>query len=624
MPLMSSETPSFPSWPGLSRRALLQTSGAAALVAWWGQPRAAAPVGFAAVDFSDNAALVVPAGYTARVLYRWGDATGLAQGQPAFRPDAGNTAAEQALQAGMHHDGMHFFPINARRGLLALNHEYTDEGLLHTDGTRGWSAEKVAKSMAAHGVSVVEVQRGADGTWQLVRPSRHARRITAATAMQLGGPAAGHRLMRTAADPRGQRVLGTFANCANGATPWGTYLTCEENFHYYFQTPAEPDAHQRRWGLTPNSNWLHWSDHVERFDLRKHPNEFNRFGWVVEIDPWDPASIPIKRTALGRAAHEGAACAVAKNGHAVVLMGEDAAFERIYKFVSRDKVHPGTDAAARRANRTLLDHGTLYAARFDADGRGRWLPLVHGQGPLTAANGFADQGEVLIKARQASDALGATPMDRPEWTAIDPASGAMYVTLTNNTARGAPGRPGPDAANPRGPNPMGHILRWRHHGDIDADTFDWDLLVLAGDARNPAPEARGQVSGDAFGSPDGLVLDPTGRLWVQTDASTSVMGKAGGPYAQLPRNQLLVCDPAAPTGPQFRRFMIGPPGSELTGASFTPDARTLFINIQHPGENAQDRSEPGQALAHAWPEPGVRWRSATVVITRDDGGVIGT
>jgi secreted PhoX family phosphatase len=613
-----------------ARRQWLQGSAGVAVSTWLAplaaQAAAAArPVlGFAAVDFSATAPLVVPTGYTARVLYRWGDATGLAQGQPAFKPDASNSAAEQALQAGMHHDGMHYFPISAQRGLLALNHEYTDEGLLHTDGTHHWSAEKVAKSMAAHGVSVIEVRRSGPGQpWQVQQPSPYARRITASTPLRIAGPAAGHALMRTAADPQGTQVLGTLANCANGATPWGTYLTCEENFHSYFQSPDQPDAHQQRWGLAANSNWLHWSDFEERFDTRRHPNEFNRFGWVVEIDPWDPQSVPVKRTALGRAAHEGAACAVAASQRVVVLMGEDAAFERIYKFVSRDAVQPGTDAAARRANRELLDHGTLYAARLDADGTGRWLPLVHGQGPLIAANGFADQGEVLIKARQASDALGATPMDRPEWSAIDPVSGAMYVTLTNNGARGLPGHPGPDAANPRGPNPMGEIVRLRHPQGLDALAFEWDLYVLAGDARNSAPEARGQVHGDAFGSPDGLVIDPRGLMWIHTDVSSSVLGKAGGPYAQLPRNQLLVCDARAAGSPQIRRFLIGPSGSEITGASFTADARTMFLNIQHPGENAQERSEPGAAFAHAWPDPGVRWRSATVVITKDDGGPIG-
>jgi uncharacterized protein len=619
-----------PPVPDASRRIWLQGSLLTALGAWLAPATAAAPgvagrgLGFRAVDFRSTAPLVVPAGYTARVLYRWGDATVLAAAQPAFRPDASNSAAEQALQAGMHHDGMHYFPIDATRGLLVLNHEYTDEGLLHTDGTRNWSAEKVAKSMAAHGVSVIEVQRPSPGSpWQLRRPSPYARRITASTPMRLAGPAAGHTLMRTAADPQGTQVLGTFANCANGATPWGTYLTCEENFHYYFQGPDQPDAHQQRWGLTAKSNWLHWSAFEERFDARQHPNEFNRFGWVVEIDPWDPLSVPVKRTALGRAAHEGAACAVAKSQRVVVLMGEDAAFERIYKFVSRDRVQTGHDSAARRANRELLDHGTLYAARFDADGSGRWLPLVHGQGPLTAANGFADQGEVLIKARQASDALGATPMDRPEWSAIDEATGAMYVTLTNNSARGLPGRPGTDAANPRGPNPMGHIVRLRHAQGLDAEAFEWDIFVLAGDKQNSAPEARGQVQGDAFGSPDGLVIDPRGLMWVQTDASSLLMGKAGGPYAHLPRNQLLACDPRAAGGPQLRRFLIGPPGSEITGASFTADCHTLFVNIQHPGENASDRSEPGGAFAQAWPDPGVRWRSATVVITKDDGGPIG-
>jgi secreted PhoX family phosphatase len=610
---------SVPTWP---RRALLQAGAAGTLAAWFGQTSARLPAPtFEPVTFDDPAPLVVPRGHTARVLYRWGDPTGLVQGMPAFRADASNSAAEQALQAGMHHDGMHFFPISEGRGLLALNHEYTDEGLLHPAGAPR-SAATVAKSMAAHGVSVIEVRQQADRSWQVLRPSPWARRITAATPMRLAGPAAGHRLLRTEADPTGQRVLGTFANCANGATPWGTYLTCEENFHYYFQGPEHPDAHQRRWGLDARSNWLRWSDAEPRFDARRHPNEFNRFGWVVEIDPWDASSTPIKRTALGRAAHEGAACGVAADGRVVVLMGEDAAFERIYKFVSHGRVQPGQDAAARRANRTLLDHGTLYAARFDAGGRGAWLPLLHGQGPLTAANGFADQGEVLVKARQASDALGATPMDRPEWSAIDPASGAMYVTLTNNTLRGQPGYPGADAANPRAPNPMGHILRMRHADGLAAETFDWDLLVQAGDARTTAPEMRGNVRGDAFGSPDGLVIDPTGRLWVHTDVSPTAMGR--GLYAQLPRNQLLVCDPLATGGPGFRRFLIGPPGSELSGASFTPDGRTLFLNVQHPGEQIGDHADPAATFADAWPDPGVRWRSATVAITRDDGGIVGT
>jgi secreted PhoX family phosphatase len=322
-------------------------------------------LGFVGVSVATTDTVTVPMGYTAEVLYRWGDTVGIAGNLPAYKPDASNTAAEQAAQAGMHHDGIHFFPLDgSKRGLLAMNHEYVDDGLLHTDGMRTWSAEKVAKSQAAHGVSVIEVAQTAQG-WQVVRPSRYARRITATTPMRIAGPAAGHAMMRTAADPEGTRVLGTMNNCAHGFTPWGTYLTCEENFINYFAAGDNPDAHARRWGARKETPYR-WAEFDERFDMTRHPNEFNRFGWVVEIDPMDPTSTPIKRTALGRAAHEGATVTTSKDGRAVVYMGEDARFEYIYKFVSRDRIRPGGAAA----NRDLLDHGTLYVARFDAGGHG--------------------------------------------------------------------------------------------------------------------------------------------------------------------------------------------------------------------------------------------------------------
>jgi uncharacterized protein len=573
-------------------------------------------IGFAGVPMPSSAidTVLVPKGYSARVLYRWGDATGVAGAMPAFAPDASNPAADQRVQAGMHHDGMHFFPMrpgDSSRGLLAINHEYIDDDLLFTDGRANWSAEKVAKAMAAHGVSVIEVERGAEG-WQLVRPSRYARRITAATPMAISGPAAGHPLLRTRADPGGTRVLGTFNNCAHGVTPWGTYLTCEENFADYFRGPDAPDAHLRRWGIRKDGDFYRWHEHEPRFDARIEPNESNRFGWVVEIDPFDPAGMPLKRTALGRAAHEGAACAQTRDGRVVIYMGEDARFESLYKFVSRDAARSGGAAA----NRHTLDHGTLYVARFDADGSGRWLPLLHGQGPLTEANGFASQGEVLIRSRQASDALGATRMDRPEWTAIDPISKDVYVTLTNNSQRGAIGRPGVDAANPRAGNTMGHILRWREDGDLDATRFTWSHFVLAGDAANERAEARGNVEGDHFGSPDGLWIDARGVMWIQTDASSGVMGRRD--YARLPNNQMLACDP---TAGEIRRFLVGPAGCEVAGVVTTPDLRTMFVNIQHPGE--PEFGKTPAVHSSRWPDGG-RPRSATVVITKDDGGVIGT
>ena len=583
-------------------------------------------LGFQSVPPTRADTVVVPPGYTAQVVAPWGEPVGIAGNMPAWRPDASNSAADQAVQMGMHHDGLHFYPLGtgaeaSRRGLLVMNHEYTDDGLLHPGGLADWSAEKVRKGQAAHGVSVVEVALGADG-WQLVRPSRHARRFTASTPFAVGGPAAGHPLMRTAADPSGRTVLGTLNNCASGMTPWGTYLSGEENFAFYFNGPAQPDAHQRRWGIRPTDS-MRWHLHDERFDAGRHPNEPNRFGWVVEIDPHDPASTPVKRTALGRAAHEGAWVATTRDGRAVVYSGEDARFESIYKFVSRDRIAPGGGNLTKaQANATLLDHGTLYVARFDADGTGRWLPLVHGQGPLTATNGFADQGEVVIKARQASDLLGATKMDRPEWLAIDPKTREVFCTLTNNSSRGAAGRPGPDAANPRANNVMGQIIRWVDDGDFDGTSLRWNHLLLAGDPAQARAEAQGNVRGDVFACPDGLAFDQRGVLWIQTDMSSSAMHQ--GELARFGNNQMLACDTASG---EIRRFLTGPVGCEITGCTFTPDGRTMFINVQHPGESPSERSDPAQPTRFStWPDgAGARRpRSATVVIRKADGGLIGT
>lgn len=583
--------------------------------------------GFEAISIGTTDRLVVPKGYVATAMAQWGEPIGLPGNMPAWRPDGGNTAEEQAAQMGMHHDGMHYFPIDgSRRGLLVMNHEYVDDGLLHADGLKTWSAEKVRKSQAAHGIAVIEVEQAAGGEWRVVRPSRFARRITANTPFSLGGPAAGHPMMRTAADPQGRTALGTFNNCAAGITPWGTYLSGEENFRNYFAAGSNLDAHQRRWGLTSTA-FFRWPEHDPRFDAVKNPNEPNRFGWVVEVDPMDPTSTPVKRTALGRAAHEGAWVAVTRDGRAVVYSGEDARNEYIYKFVSRDRIRPaGNGLTAAQANRELLDHGTLYVARFDADGVGHWLPLVHGQGPLTAANGFADQGEIVIKSRQASDALRATKMDRPEWLAIDPMSGTVYCTLTNNADRGKDGMPGPDPANPRANNTHGHIIRWREGaeggGDFDATRFRWDHLVLAGDPAQPRAEAKGNVRGDLFACPDGVTFDARGVLWIQTDAHATQMNK--GEFANVGNNQMLACDVS--TG-EMRRFLTGPTNCEVTGMTMTPDGRTMFINIQHPGETPSDRSDPAEPAKFSnWPDyrPGGRPRSSTVVIRRTDGGVVGT
>ena len=580
------------------------------------------PVGFTGVPLSASDTLNVPPEYEAQVLYRWGDAVGSQSGAPAFKSDGSNSWEEQALQAGMHHDGMAFFPIdgNPRHGLLAINHEYADDGLLHSDGMQSWSADKVRKSQAAHGVSVIEIVERL-GQWRVMPRSRYARRITASTPMAISGPARGHALLKTAADPAGTLVLGTLNNCAAGQTPWGTYLTCEENWNGYFSSQEKTNADEQRYGLR-NKGWgYRWHEFDERFDVARHPHEPHRFGWVVEIDPMDPTQTPIKRTALGRFKHEGATTALAQDGRVVVYMGDDERFEYIYKFVSRDKVKPG----GYSANRELLDHGTLYVARFDAQGHGRWVALVHGENDLTADKGFVDQAEILIKTRQAADVAGATRMDRPEWIAVHPHTGEVFATLTNNSQRGQPGRE-VDEANPRADNIMGHIIRWREgstgSGDAAATEFRWMHFALAGDPAADKPEHRGNIKGDIYGSPDGLAFDEGGLLWIQTDISTAAMHR--GAYKAMGNNMMLCADPASG---ETKRFLTGPSGCEITGSAFTPDRRFVFINVQHPGETASERSDPTRPQAVSnWPDGpgGGRPRSATVVIRRKDGGIVGT
>ncbi|MBS7807050.1 PhoX family phosphatase [Variovorax sp. PCZ-1] len=626
-----SSNPSIHNISSPERRMFLGTAGALALstlLPACAQTSTLTPVAqattlsFKPIPIGTTDKMVVPEGYRAHALAPWGEPVGIAGNMPAFKMDGSNSAADQAVQMGMHHDGLHYYSLDgSKRGLLVMNHEYVDDGLLHVGGMKDWSAEKVRKSQAAHGISVIEVRD--DGKdWSMVRPSRYARRITANTPFSIGGPCRGHAMMRTAADPRGETILGTINNCASGRTPWGTYLSGEENFRFYFGNFDAKDQHQQRWGLVKES-FFGWEQHDSRFDISKNPNEPNRFGWVVEVDPMDPTSTPIKRTALGRAAHEGAWVAVTKSGKAVVYSGEDARNEYIYKFVSRDAIKPaGNGLTQAQANRELLDNGTLYVAKFNADGKGTWLPMVHGQAGLTAANGFADQGEVCIKARQASDLLGATKMDRPEWLAIDPKSGWVYCTLTNNSARGATGQPAVDAANPRANNAHGHIIRWKEAGDFDNANFEWNHLLLAGDPAAARAEAKGNIKGDLFGCADGIMFDPAGRLWIQTDMHASQMYK--GEFANLGNNQMLAYDAA--TG-QCKRFFTGPTNSEVTGGTWTPDGKTLFLNIQHPGETAGDRSDPAEPTKFSnWPDytQGGRPRSSTVVVRKIDGGVIGT
>lgn len=568
----------------------------------------------------------VAEGYDADVLISWGDK--VLPGAPAFVPQT-QTPAKQAGQFGYNNDYLGYIPIDgSRRGLLVVNHEYTNEELmfpslsgrqdLRTVRFKEMTRDLVDIEMMAHGGSVLEVARGANGKWSVVDGSRFARRITAETPMEITGPAAGHDRMKTSYDPAGRMVRGMLNNCAGATTPWGTWLTCEENFNGYFWGTSEGHreaANLRRYGAP--GNWYNWGQHHERFDVAKEPNEANRFGWVVEIDPMDPASVPKKRTALGRFKHEGAANIINGDGRFVVYQGDDERFDYVYKFVTEASV----DRTNPANNRDILDRGTLHVARYNADGTGVWLPLVFGQGPLTAANGFSSQADVLIETRRAADLLGATKMDRPEDVEASPKTGKVYVLLTNNTRRTAAQV---DAANPRAANRFGHIVEMTPNGDDHAASgFTWEVMLRCGD---PAIAAVGatfhpSTSKDGwFGMPDNCAFDADGRLWIATDGNApSKTGRADGVWA------LETEGPARGTSKLFYRC---PNGAELCGPELTPDMETFFVAIQHPGEADEDDPNAKPVTFNTpstrWPDfkDGVPPRPSIVAITRRGGGKI--
>lgn len=649
----------------------------------------------------------VPAGYTANVLVAWGDP--IMPGGAPFTGTASETAADQLKQFGMHNDGMHFFPLSgdrdddhdhrhkhderdderdaSKRGILCVNNEYTHEEVLFPDGQigAGYTIAKTRKSQAAHGVSIVETRRKG-GKWSVVKDSRLGRRITANTFMWVSGPAAGHELLRTreflitevASTPTGNttngRVAnGTVNNCANGVTPWGTYLTCEENWNGNFGGTGAVDTSaateigklNRRYGLSAGGAGYRWHTTDPRWDITTNPNEPHLFGWVVEIDPYDPKSVPVKRTALGRFKHESAQYVVDKDDNVAFYMGDDERNEYIYKFVCKGKFKKDR----RAANRNLLDEGVLYVARFDADLTGVWLPLTPDaigldgkalrDNPNFSGTNDADvQAKILIKTRMAADAVGATMMDRPEWTGARPRINGfkeveVYCTLTNNNRRGtsvasanaadgstaaASARPPVDAANPREDNIYGHIIRWREaKRSVRSTAFTWDLFVQAGDtattkAAKPTNNYRGNIvdvpNGSVdYGAPDGLWFDDFGRLWVQTDQ----VGDGSGDFANIGSNMMVCVDP---NSGETRRFLTSPNRCEVTGVTMTPNGRTMFVGIQHPGEDAL-AANPTQYSN--WPQgqfatesdgitalPPGRPRSSVLVIVKDDGGIIGT
>ncbi len=591
--------------------------------------------GFRELSSTPTERAEVAEGYAADVLIRWGD--GVLADAPAFDPRSQSGTA-QARQFGYNNDYLGYFPVPgasdpSRHGLLCINHEYTNEELMFPGLGRqdaggplgrarafsGMTPELVAIEMMAHGGSVIEVRREG-GRWQVVAGSRYARRITAETPMEITGPAAGHPRMRTTADPAGRRVLGMLNNCAGGRTPWGTWLSCEENVNGYFAGRL-PEGHAeavnyRRMGIP--GRWYNWGDHVDRFNLEKEPNEANRFGWVVEIDPFDPTSTPKKRTALGRFKHEGAAGIVARDGRYVLYSGDDERYDYVYRFVTEGRV-----TGDRARDRDLLDAGTLSVARYNADGTGDWLPLVFGEGPLTPANGFQSQADVVIETRRAADLLGATRMDRPEDVEANPATDKVYVMLTNNSRR----KPEEvDAANPRADNRFGHIVEMLPDGrDQAAPRFTWDILVRCGDPSVAAVGAtfNSRTSQDGwFGMPDNCAIDADGRLWVTTDGNfPSRTGRNDGVWAMETEG--------AARGTS-KLFFKCPFGAELCGPEFTPDGETFFVAIQHPGEADPEDARAAPATfenpATRWPDfaPDMPPRPSVVAITRQGGGKIGS
>lgn len=673
------------------------------------EPPKSLKLNFNSVAKSLADALIVPAGYTATVLYRLGDP--IAAGVNAYRNDGTDTAASFAQRAGDHHDGMHYFGLgadgkysatNSERGLLVMNHEaitpvYLHQGGVTIDGVavnkypattatmKRTVADEVIKEMNAHGVSVIEIGRSGNAV-SYKQDSAFNRRITTFTEMTLSGPAAKTPCMITAYSPDGSTTRGTVNNCANGHTPWGTYLTCEENWAGYFRRIKAEDDPKRsakelasfaRYGVAGNGREL-WATATaadpadtsfSRWNAMKtgasadgsddFRNVANTFGWVVEIDPFNPASTPKKRTAMGRFAHEGAWPGPAVPGKPLVwYMGCDSRNEYIYKYVSNAVWDPADVNKGLAAGDKYLDDGKLYVAKFNADGSGQWLELKLGSNNITSAYvpfAFASQAEVLINARLAADAAGATKMDRPEWGAVNPANGEVYMTLTNSNATNRT-LASTDAANPRfyndpkgttaqKGNPNGHIIRWaENNGDVAATAFKWDVFLFG--ARSTADAVNVNLSNltaaNDFSSPDGLWFAKSGLLWIETDDGAytdvtncmmlaAVPGKVGDGGRKTITNADGSSTKAVDTyvgatlgETNLRRFLVGPKECEITGLAETPDGKALFVNIQHPGEDTPPNFADPNSFGSHWPDGGsARPRSATIVITKDDGGQIG-
>ena len=594
----------------ISRRGLLggvMAFGSFAALGGVPQIAEAAANRFAFDPIPTNAAddITVPAGYKSEVVVSWGDP--ILPGGVDFDHATRGTADSQALAFGDNNDGMDVFHHEGKF-LLTVNNEYTNRNIIALSAVdkRIIDEADIAKGMMAHGLSVMEIAY-ADGSWSVVKDSPYNRRVTPKSTMALPGPAAGHDLVKTAGAPSGQSSIGSWNHCGNGVTPWGTYLACEENFNGYFSASDESSADNpayKRYGVKAEDWGYNWAIVDERFDITKNPNEPNCAGYVVELDPRDPNSTPKKRTALGRFKHENAEALVNNDGRVVIYMGDDERGEFLYRYVSDGVYAPGVPTDP------LMENGTLSVAKFNEDGTGTWIELT----PETT--GMASKAEICIHTRQAGSAVGATTMDRPEWVAANPNAPEVYCALTNNKNRGVKPNAGGDDTSVNGPNPReankyGQIVRWKPEGgDHTAAGFDWDLFVLAGNPTVHSDTNAGSSNVNAdnmFNSPDGLKFDGNGLMWIQTDGNYTNEGD----FAGQGNNQMLAGDPV--TG-EIRRFLVGPKECEVTGLCWSPDRKTMFVGIQHPGEKGDSH----------WPGGGDTVpRSAIIAVSREDGGLVG-
>ena len=650
-----------------------------------GPAPAPASLNFNAVAKTNADRVTVPDGYQVSILHALGDSMHF--GDESWKDDGSETAESYQRRIGDGHDGMYYFGLSedgkfdasrSDRGLLCVNHEYVVQPYgLHPAGStvvdkKRTVAEEVDKEIYAHGASVVEVRRKpGSNDMEMVRGSRYNRRIHSATPMDIGGPATGSPNLVTKLSTDGREAFGMNNNCACGYTPWGTYLTCEENFLNVLGRAAGDDAARtagevaafKRYGLpegrlapygwdtVEGEAYMRWNSKVSGASAAEdYRNVFNSFGWVVEIDPFNPDSKPAKRTALGRFNHEGAWPAPAKAGEPIVIYsGDDARGEYVFKFVSDAKWDPQDINGGMAVGAKYLDKGTLYVAKFNDDGSGEWLELTHGKNGLDASNTlypFADQGDVVMFCRLAADFRGATKMDRPEWGGVNPLNNEVYMTMTNNSQRTAATL---DAANPRVGNTNGHIMRWREEGGQDATRFTWDVFLFgAREDGSQSENLSGLTAGNDLSSPDGLYFDQRegnagGLLWIQTDDGSytdvtncmmlaAIPGEVGDGGALTTKEGQVTIMGAKPTEANLRRFLVGPFDCEITGVTVTPDGKTLFFNVQHPGEAKADfatdtytsywpgNQAPATDSAHFGHK---RPRSATVVVTRTDGGTIG-